>query len=127
MPLTTRVVPGEGATMTWERELDVALAAVRDAAKICRSVQATITPDTLEKKDKSPVTIADFGSQAVVCRVVGDAFPYDTIIAEEDSAELQVLDNQPFLHRIHEEICRECMEASHDEICRWIDRGGATD
>jgi 3'(2'), 5'-bisphosphate nucleotidase len=113
--------------MAWERELEIALVAVRDAAKICRSVQATITTDMLEKKDKSPVTIADFGSQAVVCRVVGDAFPHDTIIAEEDSAELQVLDNQPFLHRIHEEICRECMEASHDEICRWIDRGGATD
>lgn len=113
--------------MAWERELQTALAAVRDAAKICRSVQATITPDTLEKKDKSPVTIADFGSQAVVCRVVGDVFPQDTIIAEEDSAELQVLENQPFLHRIHEEICRQCMEASHDEICRWIDRGGATD
>lgn len=113
--------------MTWERELETALAAVRDAARICRSVQATITPDTLEKKDKSPVTIADFGSQAIVCRVVGDAFPHDTMIAEEDSKELQVLDNQPFLHRIHEEICRQCLEASQDEICRWIDRGGATD
>lgn len=113
--------------MAWERELQTALAAVRDAAKICRSVQATITPETLEKKDKSPVTIADFGSQAVVCRVVGDVFPHDTIIAEEDSAELQVLGNEPFLHRIHEEICRECLEASKDEICRWIDRGGATD
>ncbi len=113
--------------MVWERELQTALTAVWDAAKICRSVQATITPDTLEKKDKSPVTIADFGSQAVVCRVVGNVFPHDTIIAEEDSSELQVLENQPFLHRIHEEICRQCMEASHDEICRWIDRGGATD
>lgn len=113
--------------MAWERELQTALAAVRDAAKICRSVQATITSEMLEKKDKSPVTIADFGSQAVVCRVVGDAFPQDTIIAEEDSAELQVLENQPFLHRVHEEVCRQCMEASHDEICRWIDRGGATD
>lgn len=113
--------------MVWERELETALAAVRDAAKICRSVQATITPDKLEKKDKSPVTIADFGSQAVVCRVVGDVFPQDTIIAEEDSAELQILENQPFLHRIHEEICRECLEASHDEICRWIDRGAAAD
>ena len=113
--------------MAWERELETALAAVRDAIKICRSVQATITPEMLEKKDKSPVTVADFGSQAVVCRVVGDAFPKDTIIAEEDSAELTVLENAPFLHRIHEEICRQCVEASKEEVCRWIDRGGATD
>lgn len=113
--------------MAWEQELKTALAAVRDAAKICRSVQATITPETLEKKDKSPVTIADFGSQAVVCRVVGDHFPHDAIIAEEDAGELRVAENQPFLHRIHDEVCRQCIEASKDEICRWIDRGGSSE
>lgn len=113
--------------MKWQPELQTALAAVRDAAKICRSVQATITSEALQKKDKSPVTIADFGSQAVVCRVIGDAFPQDTIIAEEDSAELQVIENAEFLHRIHDEVCRHCIEASKDQICRWIDRGGATD
>ena len=112
---------------SWEHELKIGLMAVRDAAKICRSVQATITPESLQKKDKSPVTIADFGSQAVVCRVIGDTFPNDTIIAEEDSAELQVLENAEFLHRIHDEVCRHCIEASQDQICRWIDRGGATD
>ncbi|MFO0919542.1 MAG: 3'(2'),5'-bisphosphate nucleotidase [Planctomycetaceae bacterium] len=113
--------------MRWERELQTALAAVRDAAKICRAVQGTITPETLEKKDKSPVTIADFGSQAVVCRVVGDEFPHDRIIAEEDAAELRTAENLPFLHRIHDEVCRQCIEASKDEICRWIDRGGANE
>lgn len=113
--------------MKWQHELQTALRAVRDAAKICRSVQATITDEALQKKDKSPVTIADFGSQAVVCRVIGDAFPQDTIIAEEDSAELKVIDNAEFLHRIHDEVCRHCIEASKDQICRWIDRGGATD
>jgi 3'(2'), 5'-bisphosphate nucleotidase len=113
--------------MAWEKELNAALTAVRDAIKICRSVQATITPDMLEKKDKSPVTVADCGSQAVVCRVIGDAFPKDTIIAEEDSAELKVVENEAFLHRVHDEVCRQCVQASKDEICRWIDRGGALD
>jgi len=107
------------------KELNVALSAVRDAARICRSVQANITPETLEKKDKSPVTIADFGSQAVVCRIVGNAFPADPIIAEEDSSELRNEENAPFLHLIHDEICRQCVQASKDEVCRWIDRGGA--
>lgn len=107
------------------RELAVALEAVRDAARICRAVQSGITPETLEKRDKSPVTIADFGSQAVVCRVVGNAFPDDPIIAEEDSSELRNEENAPFLHLIHDEICRQCVQASKEEICRWIDRGGA--
>jgi 3'(2'), 5'-bisphosphate nucleotidase len=107
------------------QELSIALQAVRDAARICRAVQANITPETLEKKDKSPVTIADFGSQAVVCRIVGNAFPHDPIIAEEDASVLRNEDNAPFLHLIHDEICRQCIEASKDEVCRWIDRGGA--
>ncbi|HUQ72609.1 MAG TPA: 3'(2'),5'-bisphosphate nucleotidase, partial [Planctomycetaceae bacterium] len=106
-------------------ELDAALVAVRDAARICRSVQSTIAPDAMEKKDKSPVTIADFGSQAVVCRVIGDAFPHDPIIAEEDSRELLNEQNAPFLHLIHDEICRQCIETSKEQVCRWIDRGGA--
>lgn len=114
-------------TTVCHRELEVALAAVRDAARICRSVQSTIAPDSLAKKDKSPVTIADFGSQAVVCRVIGDAFPNDPIIAEEDSTVLQNEDNAPFLHLIHDEVCRECVLASKEQICRWIDRGGHQD
>jgi 3'(2'), 5'-bisphosphate nucleotidase len=108
-------------------ELQAALAAVRDAARICRAVQAEIAPEALAKKDSSPVTIADFGSQAVVCRVLGDAFPHDPIIAEEDATELRNEDQAPFLHLIHDQICRECVQASKDEICRWIDRGGAQD
>lgn len=114
-------------TIVCQRELEVALAAVRDAARICRSVQSGLALDALAKKDKSPVTIADFGSQAVVCRIIGDAFPHDPIIAEEDSSVLLNEDNAPFLHLIHDEVCRECVLASKEQICRWIDRGGHQD
>ena len=129
MPLLARdiVTASSLPVVSGPSELATAIAAVRDAAKICRSVQASITPESLQKKDRSPVTIADFGSQAVVCRVIGQSFPHDPIIAEEDSAALKTAENAPFLHRIHDEICRECVQASKDEICRWIDLGGAVD
>lgn len=109
----------------YAKELEVALEAVRSASRVCQSVQAKISPDVLEKRDKSPVTIADFGSQAVVCRALGSAFPHDPIIAEEDSSELRTPANSVFLDQIHEEVCQECLEASPDHICAWIDRGGA--
>ena len=49
-------------------ELAAAVDAVRAAARVCRAVQARlVTAETLEKKDKSPVTVADFASQAIVC------------------------------------------------------------
>ena len=86
--------------MPFEYELSVALAAVRSAARICQTVQASITPEVLGKMDQSPVTVADFASQAVVCQAIGHSFPHDPIIAEEDSFALRQPENQRFLSDI---------------------------
>lgn len=110
---------------SYARECEVAIRAVREASRICRAVQATITPDVLEKKDRSPVTVADFGSQAVVCRIVSDAFPRDGIVGEEDAAELRSAENAPFLDRVRADMGHLYGETSAEDICRWIDRGGA--
>ena len=49
-------------------ELEAAVVAVRDAATVCQSVQRDlVNAATLEKKDRSPVTVADFASQALIC------------------------------------------------------------
>ena len=67
-----------------DKELQSAVAAVRLAARACQAVQQRLaTADALEKKDKSPVTVADFASQAVVCAKLTEAFPYIPIVAEE--------------------------------------------
>ena len=73
----------------YEREQAVAIRAVREAARLCRAVGAEISPEVLAKKDKSPVTVADFGSQALICRALAEAFPEDPVIAEEDAGELR--------------------------------------
>ncbi|MEO1235768.1 MAG: 3'(2'),5'-bisphosphate nucleotidase [Planctomycetota bacterium] len=76
--------------MNYDRELEVAVAAVRAASRVCRAVQADlVTAGTLEKKDKSPVTVADFASQAVVCAALKAAFPRVSVVGEEDSRELR--------------------------------------
>ena len=106
-------------------EQEVALQAVRQAARICRTIQAEITPDVLSKKDKSPVTVADFSSQALICREVGDAFPDDPIVGEEDSAELRTPENAAFLQGVLRHLTSQGLRTSADEACRWIDRGGA--
>ena len=111
--------------MQYVQELSIAVAAVRHAAEICRNVQRAI-PAAMEKQDKSPVTIADFASQAVICRALGEAFPNDPIIGEEDSAELRLSENKPSLDRVQSELGRSGLNGSPEEICRWIDRGGAT-
>lgn len=111
--------------MNYAQELSVALAAVRHAAEVCRNVQRSI-PAAMEKQDKSPVTIADFASQAVICRALGEAFPNDPIIGEEDSAELRLPENKPSLDRVQSELNRIRIDSSPEQICGWIDRGGAT-
>ena len=106
----------------YESELSVALEAVRAAARVCQSVQEKITPDVLEKHDRSPVTVADFASQAVICRALGAAFPRDPVIGEEESATLLREENAPFLGRILAELAGIGIKTSGQEACDWIDR-----
>lgn len=113
-------------THPYEKELQIGLASVRTASGICQSVQSGITPAALEKKDRSPVTIADFASQAVVCRGIREAFS-DPIIGEEGSAELRTDDGIAFLERVASEVNKGGIQATGDEVCDWIDEGSAKD
>jgi 3'(2'), 5'-bisphosphate nucleotidase len=106
----------------YDKELAVAQEAVRTAARVCRSVQAKITPDVIEKDDRSPVTVADFASQAVICRAIGAAFPHDPIIGEEESGTLRREENAPFLERVLSELREVGIDTCAKEACGWIDR-----
>lgn len=107
----------------FQREHDVAVQAVTAAAHICRAVQAEISPETLEKKDRSPVTIADFASQAAVCRLLEQSLPDDAIVAEEDAAELRSDTANNFLAQVVSYLEKADLAADGEEVCRWIDRG----
>lgn len=107
------------------RELETALQAVRIASRACRSVQASISPETIAKQDKSPVTVADFASQAIVCKLIGDAFPDDAIVGEENSSELRSSDHAAQLQRVHREVEQAGISGQSAEVCQWIDRGSS--
>ena len=109
--------------MTYEKELTSALAAVRQAAAVCRAVQAAIAPESLEKKDKSPVTVADYASQALICRQLESDFPSDPVIGEEGADDLKGTDST-FLDRIVSECTGVGVQANGEDVCNWIDRGG---
>ena len=112
---------------SYAAEAEIGANAVRQAARLCRAVQASIAPDTLEKKDKSPVTIADFASQALVCQALHEAFPDDPIIAEEDAKTLRGTEMSPFLDRIVSELALVEVRSNGSAVCDWIDRGRTTD
>jgi 3'(2'), 5'-bisphosphate nucleotidase len=121
--------------MTYQREIAGAIGAVREAARLCRAVRAEIAPEVLAKRDQSPVTVADFGSQALICRALAGSFPDDPVIAEEDSAVLRLSENRSILDDVLWQVraVRSLAESSgqgaainRDKVCRWIDHG-ATD
>ncbi len=62
------------------------LAAIRDAARVCRHVQRGLERiRAMVKDDRSPVTIADFAAQAVVARALHGAG--ECILVAEESAD----------------------------------------
>jgi 3'(2'), 5'-bisphosphate nucleotidase len=73
------------------------------------------------------VTVADFGSQALVCRRIEQAFFDDPIIGEEDATSLTEPENAKLLERLVEHVGRVLPGAGADEIRAWIDRGGSSD
>lgn len=73
-----------------ESVLQAARSAVIDAAEVCRAVQSELeSVRTVLKDDKSPVTVADFAAQAVICYRLTDALGPIAMVGEEDAAELR--------------------------------------
>jgi 3'(2'), 5'-bisphosphate nucleotidase len=109
-------------TSSHERERACALRAVCDAAALCQSVRRQLKVSALEKSDLSPVTVADFGSQALICRLLAEHFPADPVIAEEDSAELRR--DGSALGEVIRAVRAFQPEVDSESVCRWIDHGG---
>ncbi len=115
-------------TSQWSDEKEAAVAAVRCAASVCLAVQRQlVTAQTIEKKDRSPVTVADFASQAVVCAKLMESFPDDGVVGEEDSRVLREEDQSGVLASVVDHVATGLGKTSDSgQVLDWIDRGGAT-
>ncbi|NJL01883.1 MAG: 3'(2'),5'-bisphosphate nucleotidase [Spirulinaceae cyanobacterium SM2_1_0] len=108
--------------MAYEREKAIAIEAAIAAAKLCQNVRADI-PAAIEKSDKSPVTVADYGSQALVCRALAAAFPDDPVVGEEDAAMLRQADQGAMLNQVTDYVRALVPDATPEQVTTWIDRG----
>ena len=76
--------------MAYESERTVAVEAVIKACRLCEAVASVlVSEETLAKKDRSPVTVADFGAQAVVSAELQSSFPNDPLVGEESASDLR--------------------------------------
>lgn len=111
----------------YQRELEVALAAVKTAAELCQNVRNGDDFAALAKSDRSPVTVADFGSQAIVCRAIRQAFPDDLIIAEENADALRSEEQAALRGRVVAEVEKILPGSDEAQTLAWIDAGVSRD
>jgi len=106
--------------------------AVQLCSKLTSKTQKLLeSSDQVSKSDDSPVTVADYAAQAVVCYVLEQKYPNVALLAEEDAKALRG-DSQEakgLLDKITE-ITNECVFGddtseylSGEEVARLIDRG----
>jgi 3'(2'), 5'-bisphosphate nucleotidase len=102
----------------------VAIDAVVRASRLCRSVRETlVSAETEAKKDKSPVTVADYGAQALVSAALSEAFPDDPLVGEEDAVSLRADDNAELRAKVTAAVARVAPELTETRILEAIDRG----
>lgn len=95
--------------------------AVRRASILCREVQKFHIVENA-KSGNEPVTIADYGSQAIINKAIREAFPDDAIMAEENGTqfmELVAAEQRKQVAQLVSMVLGEYTDES--EIARWLD------
>ena len=113
--------------MFYSSEKECAVTAVIRAAGLCSRVQAALTSDdSIQKEDRSPVTIADFGAQAVVNHALMAAFPDDPVVGEEDAATLREPESEQLLQKVLDQYMQEVPGGTREKLLAAIDHGNAS-
>lgn len=101
--------------------------AVQQAAGLTRRV-AAYTVHASNKRDASPVTVADYGAQALICRAIATHFPDDAVVAEESgSAFLSMMstDERKRVTALLTEITGQVVD--EQGIVAWLNHGQRRD
>lgn len=105
-------------------KLTTAIEAVSKACLITRHVQVDLEKiGSLEKNDKSPVTVADFAAQAIVTHVLKSSLGSVDMVGEESSSELRKPDQQALCQLVLGAVQTIWSDATKDEMLDAIDLG----
>lgn len=107
-----------------EQHLEAALAAVTAAAGLCEAVaRDAADPGALTKDDRSPVTVADFGAQAVVVQYLRASWPDIPLVGEEHAGSLREGSNEVIRERVVAHVSRVVPGQDESGILEAIDFG----
>jgi 3'(2'), 5'-bisphosphate nucleotidase len=100
--------------------------AVRRAALLCLAVRRDSAQyaDSMEKAGHEPVTVADYGAQAVILQYLRESFPDDGVYAEEHAAEFNALVDLEQRTRVADYVSETLgRHVSLDNVRAWLDHG----
>lgn len=100
----------------------------RAAARLCRAVQGSMSGgEALYKDAREPVTVADYGSQAVILEAVARRFPAHGVVSEEGAEHLRSDGDAEVRARVRDLVGRTLdREVDFDQVCSWIDHSGVS-
>lgn len=110
--------------MNYEKERHIAIEAVVKASQVCQDIQHSLTAEgEIAKSDRSPVTIADFGSQAIIVSHLLRSFPKDAIVGEEEASVLRQEDQGTLREKVMTYVQTVEPNLTEEQILDAIDYG----
>ncbi|XP_065878276.1 putative 3'(2'),5'-bisphosphate nucleotidase, mitochondrial [Euphorbia lathyris] len=112
----------------YHRELEAAIDAVERACSLCVDVQRSLFATegrVLEKNDETPVTVADFGVQALISLELSKSFPSIPLVAEEDSGYIRANNLvDAVVTVVTDKVSANNKPLEDEDVLEAIDRGG---
>lgn len=111
--------------MNYQIECDVAVAAIKRASVFCESVRTShCQADGWQKDDRSPVTVADFGTQALILSELNKAFPDDPVVAEENGSMLRGDEGMSIANEVARQLAEVDYHLPQETLPDLLDTGG---
>lgn len=98
--------------------------AAKRAAALCEHVcSRAVSTGRIEKEDRTPITVADYASQALICQAILEVFPGDSIVAEESSNLLRMEEHRDLRSSVLAAVREQIPTATDSQPLEWVDTG----
>ena len=106
-------------------EAQFALEVIQFGAELAWRVRAESSAKSILKEDRSPVTVADMGIQAIAGALLEQYLPGAVLVGEESSDHLRSEAGADDLEKVTGYVHSFLPHARPGRVCQWIDKGRA--
>jgi 3'(2'), 5'-bisphosphate nucleotidase len=100
-----------------------AIEVIQFGAELSFRIRAESAVKTILKEDRSPVTLADMGIQALAGALIEQYLPGAALVAEEDADYLRTAAGEDDLEKVTGYVHSFLPHARSGRVCQWIDKG----